>query len=143
MLHTCTSRAHDKKGRSAAQRFGVRAWSPVVRTRTNMRVTRTWYTRATRVVHACYTHGTRVRLLSCRWAVLYQRISIFFRDLLTLTLYIIHFFQGQYAHGIHCILELINNSLGYFNGNVAVYKDLNLVTVTIKRYFSREHSERR
>ena len=29
-----------------------------------------------------------------------------------------------------------------FKGNVAVYKDLNLVTVTIKRYFSREHSER-
>ena len=27
-------------------------------------------------------------------------------------------------------------------GNVAAYKDLNLVTVTIKRYFSREHSER-
>ena len=46
MLHTCTSRAHDKTGRSAARRFGVRAWSPVVCTRTNMRVTRTWYTRA-------------------------------------------------------------------------------------------------
>ena len=25
-------------------------------------------------------------------------------------------------------------------GNVAAYKELNLVTVTIKRYFSREHS---
>ena len=31
---------------------------------------------------------------------------------------------------------------GIFKGNVAVYKDLNLVTVTIKRYLSREHSER-
>ena len=30
----------------------------------------------------------------------------------------------------------------HFKGNVAVYKDLNLVTVTIKIYFSREHSER-
>ena len=29
-----------------------------------------------------------------------------------------------------------------FKGNVAVCKDLNLVNVTIKRYFSREHSER-
>ena len=27
-------------------------------------------------------------------------------------------------------------------GYVAAYKDLNLATVTIKRYFSREHSER-
>ena len=67
MLHTCTSRAHGKTGRSAARRFGVRAWSPVVRTyvrtrtaRTNMRVTRTWYTRGTRVRHACDTRGTRV-----------------------------------------------------------------------------------
>ena len=33
-------------------------------------------------------------------------------------------------------------SLWWVKGNVAVYKDLNLVTVTIKRYFSREHSER-
>ena len=57
MLHTCTSRAYDKTGRSAARRFGVRAWSPVVRTRTNMRVTRTWYTRGTRVRHAWYTRA--------------------------------------------------------------------------------------
>ena len=32
--------------------------------------------------------------------------------------------------------------LAYIKGNVAVYKDLNIVTVTIKRYISREHSER-
>ena len=60
MLHTCTSRAHDKTGRSAARRFGVRAWSPVVRVQIYVRVTRTWYTRGTRVRHACDTRGTRV-----------------------------------------------------------------------------------
>ena len=34
------------------------------------------------------------------------------------------------------------NIIVVIKGNVAAYKDLNLVTVTIKRYFSREHSER-
>ena len=35
--------------------------------------------------------------------------------------------------------ELVPSTL---KGNAAVYKDLILVTVTIKRYFSREHSGR-
>ena len=61
---TCTYVRSIAIGTCVARREGsVRAWSyaHALRTRTNMRVTRTWYTR-----------GTRVRLLSFRWAVLYM-----------------------------------------------------------------------
>ena len=46
--------------------------------------------------------------------------------------------------GNHIIIIIIINYkyCNVFKGNVAVYKDLNLVTVTIKIYFSHEHSER-
>ena len=43
--------------------------------RTNMRVTCTYMY----VVHACNTRGTRVRLLSCRWAVLYKIVYVYTR----------------------------------------------------------------
>ena len=49
-----------------------------------------------------------------------------------------------YLHDVRTRGEemFIRRRPAHFKGNVAAYKDLNLVTVTIKRYFSREHSER-
>ena len=49
----------------------------------------------------------------------------------------IHVYNYNYIFML-CVLKLMI----IIKGNVAAYKDLNLVTVTIKRYFSREHSER-
>ena len=39
-------------------------------------------------------------------------------------------------------LLTVRLAVSEIKGNVVAYKDLNLVTITIKRYFSREHSER-
>ena len=71
--------------RSAARRFGARV---VVRTYVRTRyackyacdayVVHAWDMRATRVGHARDTRATRVRLLSCRWAVLYMYLTLFF-----------------------------------------------------------------
>ena len=48
--------------------------------------------------------------------------------------------------GLHHMAPCIASTPGLphviLKGNIAAYKNLNLVTVTIKRYFSREHSKR-
>ena len=62
-------------------------------------------------------------------------INSYMMEILTMYIKWLQSQSGSFA--IFGILQII-----FHHDIVAVYEDLNLVTVTIKRYFSREHSER-